>query len=147
MASNKNCDSTRGSEQYHDRGEIGHQQRPSRLISQQLTVHLRHDRLDPFLRGHFIKTLPRLHRHYDRKGTLRWIDFRRVIESLRRKPRALLRAQLQAEILPGELLDEIRPVPKGTPIPVAIGRIGPGRCSSSAFVALMHALLFDPTRG
>lgn len=86
MASNKNCDSTRGSEQYHDRGEIGHQQRPSRLISQQLTVHLRHDRLDPFLRGHFIETLPRLHRHYDRKGTLRWIDFRRVIESLRRKP-------------------------------------------------------------
>jgi hypothetical protein len=67
-------------------------------------VHLRHDRLDPFLRGHFIETLPRLHRHYDRKGTLRWIDFRRVIESLRRKPRALLRAQLQAEILPGELL-------------------------------------------
>jgi hypothetical protein len=35
-------------------------------------------------------------------GPLRRIDFRHVIDSLRRKPRALLRAQLQADILPGE---------------------------------------------
>jgi hypothetical protein len=74
---------------------------PSRLIGQQLTVHLRHDRLDLFLRSQFIETLPRL---YARKGqkALRRIDFRHVIESLRRKPRALLRAQLQDDILPGE---------------------------------------------
>jgi hypothetical protein len=74
---------------------------PSRLIGQQLTVHLRHDRLDLFLRSHFVETLPRLHAQKGQKA-LRRIDFRHVIESLRRKPRALLRAQLQADILPGE---------------------------------------------
>ncbi len=74
---------------------------PSRLIGHQLTVHLRHDRLDLFLRSRFIETLPRLHRRAGHKGPLRRIDFRHVIESLRRKPRALLRAQLQADILPG----------------------------------------------
>jgi hypothetical protein len=74
---------------------------PSRLIGHQLTVHLRHDRLDLFLRSQFVETLPRLHRRAGESGPLRRIDFRHVIESLRRKPRALLRAQLQADILPG----------------------------------------------
>jgi hypothetical protein len=74
---------------------------PSRLIGQQLTVHLRHDRLDLFLRSQFVETLPRLHARKGQKA-LRRIDFRHVIESLRRKPRALLRAQLQDDLLPGE---------------------------------------------
>ncbi|QEY32370.1 hypothetical protein EVJ50_09225 [Synechococcus sp. RSCCF101] len=74
---------------------------PSRLIGQQLTVHLRHDRLDLFLRSQFVETLPRLHPHKGQKARRR-IDFRHVIESLRRKPRALLRVQLQADILPSE---------------------------------------------
>ena len=75
---------------------------PSRLIGQQLTVHLHHDRLDLFLRSHYLETLPRLHRRAGESGPWRRIDFRHVIESLRRKPRALLRAQLQDDILPGE---------------------------------------------
>ncbi len=74
---------------------------PSRLIGHQLTVHLRHDRLDLFLRSQFIETLPRLHARKGHKGPLRRIDFRHVIESLRRKPRALLRAELQSDLLPG----------------------------------------------
>jgi hypothetical protein len=74
---------------------------PSRLIGHQLTVHLRHDRLDLFLRSHYVETLPRLHGQKGQKA-LRRIDFRHVIESLRRKPRALLRAQLQDDLLPGE---------------------------------------------
>jgi hypothetical protein len=72
---------------------------PSRLIGHQLTVHLHHDRLDLFLRSQFVETLPRLHPQKGQKA-LRRIDFRHVIESLRRKPRALLRAQLQDDILP-----------------------------------------------
>jgi len=75
---------------------------PSRLIGQQLTVHLRHDRLDLFLRSQFVETLPRLHRRAGVSGPWRRIDFRHVIESLRRKPRALLRAQLQNDLLPTE---------------------------------------------
>ena len=74
---------------------------PSRLIGQQLTVHLRHDRLDLFLRSQFVETLPLLHARKEQKAPRR-IDFRHVIESLRRKPRALLRAQLQNDLLPGE---------------------------------------------
>jgi hypothetical protein len=80
---------------------------PSRLISHQLTVHLRHDRLDLFLRSQFVETLPRLHLRAGEIGPLRRIDFRHVIESLRRKPRALLRAQLQSEILPGEVWQQL----------------------------------------
>jgi hypothetical protein len=72
---------------------------PSRLIGHQLTVHLHHDRLDLFLRSQFVETLPRLHPQRGQKA-LRRIDFRHVIESLRRKPRALLRAQLLDDILP-----------------------------------------------
>jgi hypothetical protein len=72
---------------------------PSRLIGHQLTVHLHHDRLDLFLRSQFVETLLRLHPQKGQKA-LRRIDFRHVIESLRRKPRALLRAQLQDDILP-----------------------------------------------
>jgi hypothetical protein len=74
---------------------------PSRLIGHQLTVHMRHDRLDLFLRSQFVETLPRLHRRAGESGPLRRIDFRHMIESLRRKPRALLRAQLQDDLLPG----------------------------------------------
>ena len=71
------------------------------FLATQLTVHLRHDRLELFLRSQFVDTLPRLHSQKGQKAVRR-IDFRHVIESLRRKPRALLRAQLQDDILPGE---------------------------------------------
>lgn len=72
---------------------------PSWLIGQQLSVHLRHDRLDLFLRSQLVETLPRLHGQKGQKA-LRRIAFRHVIESLRRKPRALLRALLQDDLLP-----------------------------------------------
>jgi transcriptional regulator with XRE-family HTH domain len=75
---------------------------PSRLIGQRLNVHLQHDRLHLYLGSHYVETLSRLHRREGQDGPLRRIDFRHVIESLRRKPRALLRAQLLEEILPGE---------------------------------------------
>ena len=81
---------------------------PSRLIGHQLTVHVRHDRLQLYCRGRFVETLPRLHRRKGDKGTAtRRIDFRHVIESLRRKPRALLRARLQDDLLPGESWREL----------------------------------------
>ena len=81
---------------------------PSRLIGQQLTVHLRHDRLELYRLGRFLETLPRLHPRKGDKGVAtRRIDFRHVIESLRRKPRALLRARLQDDLLPGESWREI----------------------------------------
>ena len=53
----------------------------SRLIGQQLTVHLRHDRLDLFLRSQFVETLPRLHRRAGQSWPLRRIDFRHVMRA------------------------------------------------------------------
>ncbi len=64
-------------------------------------MHLRHDRLELFLRSQFVDTLPRLHGQRGQKAVRR-INFRYVLESLRRKPRALLLAQQQDGILPGE---------------------------------------------
>lgn len=75
---------------------------PSRLIGQRLSVHLHHDRLHLYLSSHFIDTLPRLRRRKGQEGAMRRIDFRHLIDSLRRKPRALLRAQLLEEILPNQ---------------------------------------------
>jgi hypothetical protein len=69
---------------------------PTWLIGQQLTVHLHHDRLDLFLRSEFVETLPRLHRRAGASGPVRRIDFRHVIDSLGRKPRALLQADILA---------------------------------------------------
>jgi hypothetical protein len=81
---------------------------PSRLIGEQLTVHVRHDRLELYRLGRLLETLPRLHPRKGDKGmATRRIDFRHVIESLRRKPRALLRARLQDDLLPGESWREL----------------------------------------
>ncbi|MFM9100212.1 MAG: hypothetical protein ACKOPS_02280, partial [Cyanobium sp.] len=44
---------------------------PSRLIGQQLTVHLRHDRLELYRLGRLLETLPRLHPRKGAKGVER----------------------------------------------------------------------------
>ncbi|MFM7513329.1 MAG: hypothetical protein ACKO3F_08185, partial [Cyanobium sp.] len=74
---------------------------PARLIGQQLKVHLRHDRSDLSLPSHYVVTLPRLHAHKGQQAPRR-IDFRHVIDSLRSKPRTLMRAQLQHDLRLGE---------------------------------------------
>ena len=73
---------------------------PSRLIGQQLTVHRRHDRLDLYLRSQFVETLPQLHVRKGESGALLRIDFRHVIESLRRKARSLLRLSCRTTFSP-----------------------------------------------
>lgn len=75
---------------------------PSRLIAQQLTVHLRHDRLELNLRRQHALTLSRLYARKSVSGPLRRIDFHHVIDSFRRKLMALLRDQLQDDLLPRE---------------------------------------------
>ncbi|MEB3352844.1 MAG: hypothetical protein VKM34_01215 [Cyanobacteriota bacterium] len=74
---------------------------PARLIGQQLTVHLRHDRSDLFLLSRYVETLPRLHAHKGQQAPRR-IDFRHAIASLRRKPKALPCTQLQHDLRLGE---------------------------------------------
>lgn len=73
---------------------------PSRLIGSRLTVHLFDDRLELWCAGQHTLTLPR--RYASKQQRLRSIDYRHVIESLVKKPRAFRHAQWRDELLPNE---------------------------------------------
>jgi hypothetical protein len=76
---------------------------PSRLIGQRLTVHLYHDRLIGFVGRTEVLALARLHIHGSeriRRG--RSINYRHLVESFRRKPRAFLHCDWQGDVLPNE---------------------------------------------
>ncbi|NJR37919.1 MAG: IS21 family transposase [Leptolyngbyaceae cyanobacterium CSU_1_4] len=76
---------------------------PSRLIGQRLTIHLYHDRLIGFVGRTEVLALVRVHIHGSekiRRG--RSINYRHLVESFRRKPRAFLHCDWQADVLPNE---------------------------------------------
>ena len=76
---------------------------PSRLIGQRLTVHLYHDHLVGFVGTTQVVELPRIRvpsSHRLRRA--RCINYRHVIDSLRRKPGAFLQCVWQQELLPDE---------------------------------------------
>jgi len=74
---------------------------PSRLIGQNLTLHLYHDRIVGFVGTTEVVELPRIHVHGSAViRRARCINYRHVVESLRRKPRAFLYCQWQADLLP-----------------------------------------------
>ncbi len=76
---------------------------PSRLIGQQLTIRLYHDRLVGYLGKQQVVELARV--RGARSGTqrrARCINYRHIIAGLRRKPRAFLYCTWQSEILPTE---------------------------------------------
>ena len=63
---------------------------PSRLIGQSVEIHLYHDRLVGYLGTHPVFELPRLRVKGGEKRRGRCVNYRHVIEGLRRKPRAFL---------------------------------------------------------
>lgn len=72
---------------------------PSRLIGHRLRVRLYDDRLDLFLGGSALMTLPRGRAHSDgRRGHV--VDYRHVIHSLRQKPMALLSLVYRDQLFP-----------------------------------------------
>jgi hypothetical protein len=74
---------------------------PSRLVGHRLRVHLYDDRLECFLGGTLLLTLPRGRRPADgRRGYV--IDYRHVIHALRRKPMALLNLVYRDQLFPRE---------------------------------------------
>jgi hypothetical protein len=76
---------------------------PSRLIGLKLTLHLYHDRLVGFLGSQQVLTLERVHvpgSNAIRRA--RSIDYRHLVESLRRKPRAFLNCTWQQDLLPND---------------------------------------------
>jgi hypothetical protein len=76
---------------------------PSRLVGLKLTVHLYHDRLVGFLGSQRVLTLERVHvpgGNAIRRA--RSIDYRHLVESLRRKPRGFLNCTWQQDLLPND---------------------------------------------
>ena len=75
---------------------------PSRLIGQQLELHLYHDRMIGYLDRQPVVELPRVRVSAKDKRRARAINYRHVIEGLRQKPRAFLYCTWQADLLPTE---------------------------------------------
>lgn len=75
---------------------------PSRLIGQRLELHLYHDRILGYFGRQQVFELPRLRVKDKHKRRGRCINYRHVIEGLRKKPRALLYCTWQQELLPNQ---------------------------------------------
>jgi hypothetical protein len=73
---------------------------PSRLIGHQLELHLYHDRILGYLGNHQVVELPRIRVTNPDKRRGRCINYRHVIEGLRRKPKAFIYCTWQQELLP-----------------------------------------------
>jgi hypothetical protein len=76
---------------------------PSRLMGQQLTLHLYHDRLVGYLGQQQVVELNRV--HVPGSGKIRRarnINYRHVVDSLRRKPKAFLHCAWQHDLLPND---------------------------------------------
>jgi len=75
---------------------------PSRLIGRTLELHLYHDRIVGYLAHQIVVELPRIRATDKQKRRARCINYRHVIEGLRRKPRAFLYCSWQQELLPND---------------------------------------------
>jgi hypothetical protein len=81
---------------------------PERLVGRQLTVHLYHNRWVGYLGRQAVVELPRLHSATAHAGRrVRAINYRHLVEGLRKKPRALLYCTWQQEILPNQQYRQI----------------------------------------
>lgn len=75
---------------------------PSRLIGRTLELHLYHDRIVGYLAHQVVVELPRIRATDKQKRRARCINYRHVIEGLRRKPRAFLYCTWQQNLLPND---------------------------------------------
>jgi hypothetical protein len=73
---------------------------PSRLIGRQLELHLYHDKILGYLGNHSVVELPRIRVTEPDKRRGRCINYRHVIEGLRRKPKAFIYCTWQQDLLP-----------------------------------------------
>lgn len=80
---------------------------PSRLVGRKLELHLHHDRIVGYLNNHIVVELPRIRSTDKTKRRARCINYRHVVEALRRKPRALLYCLWQQELLPNDLYRQL----------------------------------------
>lgn len=75
---------------------------PSRLIGRQLELRLYHDRMTGYIGNQQVVELPRVRSSSKSKRRARCINYRHVIEGLRRKPRAFLFCTWRDDLLPND---------------------------------------------
>ena len=75
---------------------------PSRLIGRRLELRLYHDRIVGYIGKQQVVELPRLRVSSQDKRRARCINYRHVIEGLRRKPRAFLHCTWRDDLLPND---------------------------------------------
>ena len=79
----------------------------SRLIGQQLQLHLHHNRIQGYLGNHRVVELPRIRVKDKDKRRGRCINYRHVIEGLRRKPRAFIYCTWRDQLLPNDFYRQL----------------------------------------
>ena len=75
---------------------------PSRLIGRQIELHLYHNRIVGYLGKQVVVQLPRLRASSQGKRRAHCINYRHVIEGLKRKPRAFIYCTWRDELLPND---------------------------------------------
>lgn len=80
---------------------------PSRLIKQRVTLHLYHDRILGYFGTHQVFELPRIRVTSKEKRRGRCINYRHLIEGLRKKPRAFLYCTWQQDLLPNPQFQQL----------------------------------------
>ena len=75
---------------------------PSRLIGRQLELHLYHNRIVGYLGKQVVVELPRVRVSRKGKRRARCINYRHVIEGLKRKPRAFIYCTWRDDLLPND---------------------------------------------
>ena len=75
---------------------------PSRLIGRQLELRLYHDRITGYIGSQQVVDLPRVRASGKGKRRAKCINYRHVIEGLRRKPRAFLYCTWRDDLLPND---------------------------------------------
>jgi hypothetical protein len=75
---------------------------PSRLIGRRLELHLYHDRIVGYLGQQQVVELPRVRVSEPDRRRARCINYRHVIEGLRRKPRAFIYCTWREDLLPND---------------------------------------------
>ena len=120
---------------------------PSRLIGHRLKIRLYHDRLDCYLGASLVLSVPRGHPPPG-KSRGRMIDYRHLLEGLKRKPQALKGLIFRDELFPGdayrrtwEALEARLPPRKACRLMVGLLELAAGQACEAELGSVLRAQL------
>jgi hypothetical protein len=120
---------------------------PSRLIGHRLKIRLYHDRLDCYLGASLVLSVPRGH-PAPGKSRGRVIDYRHLLEGLKRKPQALKGLIFRNELFPSdaysrtwEMLEARLPPRRACRLMIGLLELAAGQACEAELGAMLTALL------